>query len=180
MSSPVLSPSKPKYEPKHTPDPLWKNWKFWAVILLVISVVVASLKFDDVVEYGEDGKPRIKPERTRRLADTIRYYEGAEQYVLVATKAKFYLCPSCPHQDSIFLWVGEVWKYGTTINGQSGRYKTGLPDPSLDYQIQFAGALARCKSEEQLKIVYYPALPENLKRKDEDKLARPPGNPYDN
>jgi len=70
-------------------------------VALVIGII-ASLKFDDVVEYTKSGKPRLKPDRIGKLEDTIRYYEGAEQYVLVATVSKYYPCLSCPDRDSIF------------------------------------------------------------------------------
>ena len=152
-------------------NPFFKNWKFWVlVIALVSTAIVAGLRYEDVVEYGKEGKPQIKTKRLERLADTIRYYEGAEQYALIARVPKYYHCPSCMDGDSIFLFKGEVWKYGVTINGQSGRYNE-LPDPKLQYQIQFKGSLARCKSEEQVKIVNYPILPENQKRKPNEKLA---------
>jgi len=179
-----FEPSSGKYQPNTDPspfkNPFFRNWKFWVVIVALVIGVIASLKFDDVVEYTKSGKPRLKPDRIGKLEDTIRYYEGAEQYALIATESKYYLCLSCPNRDSIYLFKGETYKYGVTINGQSGRYQNGLPDPKLDYQIQCSGSLPRCQSAEQIKIINYPLLPENLKRKAHEKLARPPGNPYDN
>ena len=147
------------------------------IIALITTVIIASLHYEDVVEEDKDGKPKIKPDRIDDLADTIRFYEGAEQYVLVAKLAKYYPCPSCPDQDSIFLYVGETWKFGVTINGQKGRYGNELPDDGLRYVTQLVGSLPRCLSEEKRKIMEYPILPENQKRK--KKLVRPPGNLYD-
>ena len=92
---------------------------------LVIGII-ASLKFDDVVEYTKSGKPRLKSDRIGKLEDTICYYEGVEQYVLVATLSKYYPCLSCADRDSIFLFEGEIYKYGVTINGEKGRYSRDL------------------------------------------------------
>jgi hypothetical protein len=80
----------------------------------------------------------------------------------------------------IFLHIGEIWKYGVTINGEQVRYtKNELIEKGLLYLPQLQGSLQRCLSEERKKIIEYPLLPENLTRKPEYRLARPPANPYD-
>ena len=90
-------------------NPFYRNWKFWVLVVASVSTaIIAGLRYEDIVEHGEDGKPNIRPERIDDLADTIRYYEGVEQYALVAKKPKYYLCPSCINGDSIFLFTGKV------------------------------------------------------------------------
>lgn len=87
---------KPNTDPSLFKNPFFRNWKFWVVIVALVIGIIASLKFDDVVEYTKSGKPRLKPDRIGKLEDTICYYEGTEQYVLLARASKYCLCPSCP------------------------------------------------------------------------------------
>lgn len=129
------------------------------------------------IVYDDEGKPDIPFDRKQELDDYIRKLEIAEQYMLYATEDGFYACESCGEEKSIFLKNGEVWKYGVTINGEKGRYPSGLPDSRLNYMIQFRGNLILCLTEEKRKIIYYPILPENLAR--DKKLNRPPGNSQD-
>jgi hypothetical protein len=137
-----------------------------------------TLLFEEVVNYNDDGSYSLHPNRSEKLhRDTVNL-ESSEQYVLKATKSKFYPCLSCPFRDSIFLYPGEVWKYGTTINGQVGRYGNSLYLQSLSYTVQFRGTIEECLKWERKKIIRYPLLPENIKRK--NPIARPPGNPNDN
>ncbi|MFN8254166.1 MAG: hypothetical protein U0W24_00660 [Bacteroidales bacterium] len=102
--------------------------------------------------------------------------EFCVQYALITTEAGNFPCYNCS-SGSIYLNPGEVWKYGKTCNGQSGRYPNGFPVPNLKFVIQFEGTESMCLIEEKRKIYSYPALPECLKRN--IKLLRPPGNKID-
>ena len=137
-----------------------------------------TLTFDEVVKRNNDGSYSLDPKREEKLQRDIQNLESSEQYVLKATKNKYYPCLSCPFRDSIFLYYGEVWKYGTTINGQVGRYGKSLHSQFLYYEVEFRGTIEECLKQERIKIIRYPLLPENLKRK--NPIARPPGNPNDN
>ncbi len=131
-----------------------------------------------VVIYNPNGEAEILPDRKKDLDDDLYRIDHAEQYVLVAEFNGKYVCPSCPDRDSIFLLVGEVWKYGITMNGQKGRYSQKfLDEQGLFYFTQFEGNVAECMKQEKIKIYHYPTLPENLKR--QTKLLRPPGNKED-
>jgi hypothetical protein len=137
-----------------------------------------TLLFKEVVKQNTDGSYSLQPKRSKKLhRDTVNL-ESSEQYVLKAKYNKNYPCLSCPFMDSIFLYQGEVWKYGTTINGEIRRYGNSLNAQSLYYVGQFTGTIEECLKWERKKIIRYPLLPENLKRF--DPIARPPGNPNDN
>ena len=75
------------------------------------------------------------------------------------------------------MYKNELWKYGVTINGEVGRYGTQLLEQGLLYNRQYSGTIEQCMIEERKKIIGYPLLLENLKRK--QPIARPPGNPKD-
>ncbi|MFN8257699.1 MAG: hypothetical protein U0W24_18535 [Bacteroidales bacterium] len=102
--------------------------------------------------------------------------EFCVQYALVATEEGNYVCYGCPDGE-IYLYPGEIWKYGKTCKGQTGRYPSGFPVPNLKFVIQFEGTESMCLAEEKRKIYAYPALPECQKRN--IKLIRPPGNKID-
>ena len=77
-----------------------------------------------------------------------------------------------------FLHVGEVWKYGTTIKGQRGRYSSQFfEENAVSYIVEFRGTMGECLQQEQIKLYSYPVLPENLARPEEMRLLRPPNNP---
>ncbi len=136
-------------------------------VALLITVFSVSLPLSRVLKRDSEIAGIL--ERTCNLDFCI-------QYALIAAENGYYPCYNCP-EGQIFLHVGEVWKYGQTCNGVSGRYPNGLPFKNLFFQPQFYGNQQACLIEEKLKIYAYPALPECLKRN--IKLIRPPGNKID-
>jgi hypothetical protein len=86
-----------------------------------------------------------------------------EQYALVAGMDGLYPTatrgvPFDPAKaPMVYLFKGEVWKYGTTKNG-AARYtetfynSTGM---GLKYQSQFSGTLPQVLIEEKTKIINY-------------------------
>lgn len=141
-------------------------WAFFAIIAcsLVLFAAVADLE-------------NLAPERLGKLLGLYKKFEEkAEQYALVANFDGFYNCPSCPDGAKIWLKTGEIWKYGVSVNGETGRYsKIFLKSNQLVYKIEFVGSITECYKMEKLKIFTYPFLPENVQR-GEKKLFRPPGN----
>lgn len=147
--------------------------QFWWIGLILI-IIFAAFPF---IEWDESGNPDISQERKRKLEKELKELENAEQYALVAEANGWYACHSCPNNKQVYLYAGEVWKYGVTRKGKAGRYGAKLAALNLFYFPQFNGSLADCLREEKKKIYYYPILPENLKRK--KPLFRPPGNKRD-
>lgn len=145
-------------------------------VFLLIMAVAPFLIFDEL------GNPSLSPKREGKLKRELDKLDEAEQYALLANNNGYYPCLSCKASgvDSIqvFLFRGEVWKYGTTTRGEKGRYRNTLVDKNLRYTPQFVGTLADCLKQEKIKIYQYPLLPESLKR--DFHLIRPPGNKQDN
>jgi hypothetical protein len=141
----------------------------WALL----AIIAFSLIFFAAVSDLEN----LAPERLGKLLGLYKKFEEkAEQYVLVVDIDGFYACPSCPGGVKIWLKAGEVWKYGVSVNGETGRYsKTFLEGNRLRYKTEFVGSLTECYKMEKFKIFTYPFLPENIQR-GEKKLFRPPGN----
>lgn len=156
---------------------------FWLFILLVLTFlgigIWALLTFEEAVVQNPDGTFRLSEKRQKKMDDEIKALQTfSEQYVLLATKSKWYPCVSCPKGAMIYLNAGEVWRYGTTRYNERGRYnKDYCRKNDLEYIVQFEGFLHLCLIEEKRKIYHYPLLPENLKRS--VRLARPPYNSVD-
>jgi hypothetical protein len=161
--------------PIPSPDPKTKS-TFPFVLAGVLFLIVCALEWHDVVEYI-DGEPRVTVKHQQRLEEKLAELEEGEQYVLIARKDGFYPCVHNGY-PLYFLHVGEVWRYGTTIKGQRGRYTSQfMKENTLSYIIQFRGTVGECLQHEQIKLFHYPLLPENLARPKEMRLLLPPYNP---
>jgi hypothetical protein len=163
-------------KPKETQKRKKKQPKrhFWWLIVLFSVLILGAV---GVVVFDEDGKPEILPERKQKLKEELAKYDKAEQYALFAKSDGFYPCPSCSLGDSVYLFAGEIWKYGVSVNGKNRYTAVFLDAQKLGYKTEYIGEIGECLKLEKIKIYTYPTLPENLKRK--VKLLRPPGNPVD-
>lgn len=142
----------------------------------VVLLIFCALKWSDVVEYI-NGEPRLTTKHQQKLERKLAELEEGEQYVLIATRDGLYPCVHDGY-PLYFLHVGEVWKYGTTIKGQRGRYGSQyMEDNAVSYIVEFRGTMGECLQQEQIKLFSYPLLPENLARTEEKRLLRPPYNP---
>ena len=150
-----------------------RNW-------LLASLFVVFLAWVSYLIFDENGKADIEEGRKKALQKELEKFEDSEQYVLTARRAAFFPCLN-GECDSIWLQIGEVYKYGVTKNGQKGRgySENYLKTSNLEYFVQYKGALQECMKQEKIKIYYYPTLPENLQRSPKKRLNRPPANPQD-
>lgn len=164
--------------PPPAPQPQNRRWLLFLIafggILYLAKEVVEHWQELDFLEVGPSGEAQPAKKDLERLAKELEEFDNCEQYVLLAGRDGKYHCYNCPGIDSIYLYTGEVWKYGYTCKGEKGRYPAGPEDPRLLYFKQFSGTLGECAKQEKTKIFYYPTLPENLKRL--RPLKRPPGN----
>lgn len=169
--------SKPRTEIP-TPAPNSQPW-MWFLILLAAGLIgiVAHWKEADFLDEDEEGNPILSEKRQRELDDALKELDDAEQYVLLADTEGYYPCFNCGDEATIYLFLGEVWRYGTTTKGEKGRYGNSLSGKELVYLVQFRGPLQECLRQEKIKIFNYARLPENLKRP--IPLKRPPGNKVD-
>lgn len=156
------------------PSPFKPFFKILVGIALLALFLMAVKPF---IEFDGNGKPRLASWRQKKLEKHLTELEGAEQYVLRAGINGLYPCYSCPDSIRIWLYFGEIWKYGITTKSEKGRYGRKLKGSLLNYEIQFQGSLEDCLKEERRKIFAYALLPENLKR--QKPLIRPPGNKKD-
>jgi len=146
---------------------------FKSVLLFVAIVSTFALFFFKLSIERADKKAR----EIERIESHSFQYQNCEQYALVASENGWFPCYNCGTSDSIFLYAGEVWKYGKTCFGEIKRYPNGLPYPNLRYILQFSGTEKECLIAEKEKIYNYPNLPECLKRN--IVLIRPAGNKID-
>ncbi len=150
----------------------------WKVVLLLLAVgffLFMALEWREV-EVWVEGRWELTPERAAERERQLKKPNQAEQYALIAKKAGYYPCLHNPTK-LIFLNIGEVWKYGVTINGEKVRYTTKyLQENNLLYRIEFSGDYAQCLAQEKIKLFNYPLLLENLARADSLRLILPPGN----
>lgn len=172
----VLTPTKPKrVRPKRqeTPEPKKPFNGLWLLLLLGVGIFFAT-DFGDFVQKKSDGTYELSPKREADLERRLEQIDNAEQYALIATTNGFYECFNCGDKHTIYLYIGEVWKYGVTKNGIRRYSKSWYQKAKLEYEMQFEGTYSECMKMELTQIYKYPMLPENLKR--DYKLPRPPGN----
>ncbi|WP_373553785.1 hypothetical protein [Haliscomenobacter sp.] len=131
----------------------------------------------DFLERDESGEFRLSESRQTQMERRLERLRSCEQYVLIAKTSGFYPCYNCGKDTRIFLQAGEVWKYGITIQGEKGRYRSWVTTMGLRYRVQYRGSVQDCLRQETLKIYQYALLPENTKRA--VPLIRPPGNKAD-
>ncbi len=165
------------------------------LIFIIFAVVVGVAVWYATTAPNKD--PQLAPYRQTKRDSAISRVkkrthkkEQCEQYALIAIYSDYY--PVLQRgvkiaNDSIWLNIGEVWKYGKTCVGELKRYpgqvyyydgKYLLDFNDLQYLIQFTGTETNCLIEEKKKIYNYPLLPECVIRT--RKLIRPIGNKNDN
>jgi hypothetical protein len=169
-----------KFKPKETPQapkPKDFNKFLFLFALLFILAMYASIEGLDFLSYDAEGEAEISPKRQELLERRLKKLQNSEQYALIASRNDYYPCYNCGSDTLIFLYVGEVWKYGVTIRGEKGRYGAQVRKKQLIYQVQTRGTIYVCLKAEALKIFNYPKLPENLKRT--PPIIRPTGNKAD-
>ena len=162
------------------PDPQKPPHPFRHLLLMGIVLtftLAAALKVSDYLEWDEYGVPKLVEKRQQKLEKALRELDEAEQYALLVETPGYYPCFSCKDSTHIFLYTGNVWKYGSTVKKEQGRYRKTLRSTNMTYSTQFVGNILECKKQELLKIYSYPTLPENMSRK--VPLIRPPGNKID-
>ncbi|MEL7119451.1 MAG: hypothetical protein AAFO07_08425 [Bacteroidota bacterium] len=166
----------PKKELKPVPNFKRKlrNLRIWMLVIGCAALVI----YFSFIQKTLDGTYELSEQRKAKLEKELEELENAEQYVLLASQNGYYPCFSCVEKNTIFLNIGQVWRYGVTQKGERGRYGSSLLEQRLLYVPQYQGLLQECLREEKIKIYNYALLPENLSR--QLPLIRPPGNKQDN
>ena len=159
------------------------RWFFLLVlvggIFLVYHIYNSEKKIAPGVVETPDGDFALSSERKAKLDRELEEIDNAVQYALLANIDGFYPCLSCPFAiKTIYLYEGNVWKYGVTRKKESERYPGGnYGAENLLFFPMFFGTYSECLKQEKHMIYSYPLLPESTSR--DIILARPPGNKYD-
>ena len=128
----------------------------------------------------DNGEAILAPHRQEKLNKELEEIENAVQYSLRASIDGYFPCYTCPDgARTIYLYKGQVWRYGSTRKEEEERYPGGnYGAPNVVFVPEFRGTIAECLRMEKIKIYNYPLLPEARAR--EFLLAIPPGNKNDN
>lgn len=155
----------------------FRKFLIFAIVALAGTVAYNALK-KPTADNARELKKQKEIERIKQksVKEKYNYDNSCEVYALVARSDGWFPCYNCGLRLRIFLYEGEVWKYGKTCIGQERRY-TNLEEKNLLFQRIFSGTEQDCLIREKELIYSYRALPECLKRK--IKLIRPPGNKID-
>ena len=144
--------------------------------LIIISALLITVLIRNLILQNAEPATRLSPKERKKLEKRLREIDESEQYALIARTDGWYPCLHSG-RTSYYLKKGEVWKYGVTSKGKTGRYTTDyLVKNRVNYFVQYIGTFSECLKEEQIKLYYYPYLPENLVRPPADRLPLPPYN----
>lgn len=168
-------------------NPLSKNPILHFLLIVLVAggacwsfhIYAGKKSISSPIVIDEQGGETLAPERRAKLDKELDELENAEQYALIANLDGYYPCYTCPNgATTIYLYKGEVWKYGATRKGEEKRYPgKSYGAPNLSFIVQFQGNFGECLKMEKIKIYNYPLLPEAKKRS--IRLFRPPGNSND-
>lgn len=173
--------NKPKLKAKQNEaimkEPI-KKYSYWTAVIAILIFLLLALagKKKDFLVSTDQGM-KLAPWRQKKLQKDLQNFDEAEQYVLIAMVEGEYPCYHCEGQATIYLKVGEIWKYGVTKIGKDKRYSNAPIDPRLRYRVEYKGDIGTCLRLEKIKIYQYAELLENIQRV--QPLIRPPGNKND-
>jgi hypothetical protein len=96
--------------------------------LLILAILTTFVVFFFKLSIERAAK---KAREIERIESHSFKYDNCEQYALLVLKNGWFPCYNCGTSDSIYLYKGEVWKYGKTCFGEQRRYPNGLPYKNL-------------------------------------------------
>jgi hypothetical protein len=168
-----------KYQPTEAPSqPPQKRKQAILLFFLMVTILGFYTHWEelDFLSLDAEGNVELSPQRQQELEERLNRLNRASQYVLRAARDGNFPCYNCGQDSLIFLYKGEVWKYGVTYAER--RYRNAwLERMNLLYQTEYRGTVEECLIQEAYKIYNYAILPENVKRA--TPLIRPPGNKVD-
>jgi len=169
VQSPIIL--KPTLKPKKG---FPKTYVLLGLVFLAFALYFSYQKSVKKDQNGEIiGISEAQQEKFR--ADSLRLTKCI-QYALIAKSDGFY--EPCNGQGKVFLFKGEIYKYGFTCE-QNPEHRYSLQfykNNDIRFLPQFYGNIFDCQVEEKRKLYNYPALPENIKRPEHQRLILPIGN----
>ena len=153
---------------------------------IIIIYLTIPKDWEDATTEKEDGQITLSENWSSIIEEKQEQYSSHDLYVLTAAADGYFECKHCS-TGKFFLKEKEVYRYGTTGIGQSGRgfNEQWLNDNLLNYVHLMNADLTTVKTEEANLIGNYAILPENLKRPLRNssnaktywyRLVLPPGN----
>jgi hypothetical protein len=99
-------------------------------------------------------KKRLASHRQEKLNKELEEIENAIQYSLRASIDGYFPCHTCPDSTrTIYLYKGQVWRYGSTRKEENERYPGGnYGAPNIIFIPEFRGTIAECLRIEKIKI----------------------------
>jgi len=132
--------------------------KMWLFLLLLCALLASgyiiwnsSKKIAPGLIETPEGEIILSPEREAKRNRELEEIDNAIQYALVATIDGYYPCLSCPFGvETIYLYKGNVWKYGVTRKGEAERYPGGnYGADNLLFFPMFEGTYSECLKREK-------------------------------
>jgi hypothetical protein len=153
---------------------------------LIFLLMAIPKKWEEATKVGDDGAITLSDDWAETIEKKISTFEIHELYSLMAAKDGYYACKHCPG-GKFFLKKFEIYRYGTTGVGKSGRgyNENWQNDNFLIYSTILTSDLKTVKIAQTSFIGAYPLLRENLERPLLDspvakpywfRLVLPPGN----
>lgn len=136
-----------------------------AVIATFILLMAIPRTWQEATRKNPDGSHSLSEEWEESIDRKKDKIENQELYKLVAAEDGIYLCKHCP-TGRFYLYEGEVYRYGTTGNGEKerGYTKKWKADNKLEFDHILYGDEATVKMKQAEFIGIYALHPENMRR----------------
>lgn len=143
------------------------------LLIILIFGIVMVLKWREVVRKKANEKYTLTDKRIEETLKELEKTEKCEVYYLTARANGWYKCYLCK-RGTYYLYKEEIAKIGMTCN-PSERYREGwLNKMGLRYKTVYMGDMKACRREEINRIAEFPLSPQNLRRRESDRLVVPP------
>lgn len=135
------------------------------LITTLIIYMAIPKSWEEATRTAPDGSVTLADDWARAIEKKKEKIEKHDLYMLVAARDGYFICKHCP-TGKFFLKDGEVYRYGTTGDGQQGRgyNREWLSNNGLGYIRLLTADLTTVKIAQTNYIGLYAILPENLNR----------------
>ena len=134
------------------------------VTLLILTMAIPKT-WEEATKIADDGSITLADDWAGTVERKVRKYERHDLYMLVAVRDGYFQCHHCP-TGKFFLKKGEVYRYGTTGDGQikRGYNEEWLYKNNLFYIHIFTGSITSVGIEQTVLIGSYALHFENMAR----------------
>lgn len=149
---------------KIAPAPFATRLLFSLLSMACIYMAIPK-SWEEATRTAPDGTVSLADDWARTIEKKKSKFEKHDLYMLRAARDGYFLCKHCP-TGKFFLKTGEVYRYGTTGEGQMGRgyNREWLNAYGLIYVRLITADLTTVKIAQTTSIGKYALSPENLAR----------------